>query len=824
MKNPRPFAHACVLALALGVAFVVVSCAKGESASAPGSGGADSSGGTGNGGDGPTPDGGATSGGMSSAGGAGGDGEPAVVCDGGETACDRTCVNLAADHDHCGDCDVVCPADAECVAGFCSCPGGATACGEDCADLASSPLHCGACGNACGAGAECVAGVCECFDAGQTWCEGDGCVDLESNANNCLGCGQACAEGEKCTPDGCDCDDDWQRCSDVCVRLYDPNFCGDCVTQCENGEVCDATLGCIEGCPEPREACNGSCVLLDYDNANCGECENECDLDSGFTCLLGECSCPDGYKECDGTCVLVDDDENCGTCGNACAVGGYCDGGEDAPVCVCGSGKTVCDESSSEAGFCTNLDTDEQNCGDCGTKCGDDLECQSGVCRCGTGLTACGSGADAECVNTDIDPENCGSCGRDCGLGTCVGGQCECNPGATSCGGICPDFDSDNDHCGGCDNACSSPEVCRFGTCSECGADERECGGKCVAATFNEQHCGACNTTCPAGSTCSGLGGTACACNDGKLLCDGQCLDLLNDDDNCGTNCDNAVACDSPEVCLDGVCGCANGGIVCGNECVDTQYSEEACGGCPDRGGEVCAAGLTCIGGECTDAAIVVVNSDTIGKAQGSLTISHDLETSEGNGRMILVGLLGGGNDSNERVPTSITYDGAPLTQAAQAQPGNWVYAAIYYILDGNLPAGPGNYTLNITNANGQGYIGNVVELMGVDQAPPLDAVYNAQGSCSSAMDLTLDPGGADYTWAYNILATVDNPGTGTTRTATGGQTVIANPEVQAGKYCCEGHAHIGIVGPISPPATKTVGWSTGGCWAFAHVGVLLSP
>ena len=809
-------ARACLWGLVLfGAGTVVVSCAKGEVAKGPEENVGASSGGSA--GDDEPGTGGANMGGGDQGGAAAQGGAP-ILCDEGQTACpDGACVDLATDPDHCGDCDVACPPEAPCQAGFCICPGDAVACGTECVDTSASPLHCGACDVACGAGADCVDGVCECFDTTLTWCDGE-CVDLESNHDHCLGCGQACGEGEACTPDGCDCAEDWQRCDDVCVRLYDPDYCGDCETHCESGEVCDATLGCIEGCPEPREPCNGSCVLLDYDNANCGECENECDVDNGFTCDLGECVCPENYKDCGGECVLVDDDENCGDCGNACPVGGYCEGSGTTPACACGTDKSVCDASGGDPGFCVNLDTDEHNCGDCGTQCGADLECQSGVCRCAAGLTACGSGADAECVNTEIDTENCGACGTDCELGTCSGGSCKCDPGVTACAGICPDLDSNNDHCGSCNHACSAPEVCRFGTCSECDADERECDGKCVAATYNEKHCGGCDQTCPAGSSCSGLGGTACACNDGKLLCDNQCLDLLNDDDNCGTTCANAVACESPEVCLDGVCGCANGGEVCDGVCIDTTYSEESCGGCLDAGGVACEEGLTCIGGECTDAAIVVVNSDTMDGAAGTVSIEHELETSEGNARMLLVGVMGGGND-DESVPSSVTYDGAPLTNAVEARPGNWIYAGIFYLLDADLPAGPGTYTLTITNPAAHMFAGNVVELMGVDQDAPLDTDAEAQGSCGNTPTLSLDPGGADYTWTYDILTTFAG---GAERDPSGGQEIIANPMTQTGNQ--QGYAYIGIKGPITPPATTALGWSASGCNAYAYVGVLLSP
>jgi hypothetical protein len=43
----------------------------------------------------------------------------AAACDTGLTACDRSCVDLQSDDDHCGKCYAACSAPKKCVAGAC---------------------------------------------------------------------------------------------------------------------------------------------------------------------------------------------------------------------------------------------------------------------------------------------------------------------------------------------------------------------------------------------------------------------------------------------------------------------------------------------------------------------------------------------------------------------------------------------------------------------------------------------------------------------------------------------------------------------------------
>ena len=140
--------------------------------------------------------------------------------------------------------------------------------------------------------------------------------------------------------------------------------------------------------------------------------------------------------------------------------------------------------------------------------------------------------------------------------------------------GGCPQFDltSDPTHCGACDKACTSTEVCSQGVCkAQCDAPLTRCaadGGSasCSDLTVDPKHCGSCSGACPlaaaglleAGANNpidleagvvpydSGLGwsggNAACsaskctlACPQGMTQCsDGVCYDTQNFHDHCG--------------------------------------------------------------------------------------------------------------------------------------------------------------------------------------------------------------------------------------------------------------------------------------------------
>jgi hypothetical protein len=74
------------------------------------------------------------------------------------------------------------------------------------------------------------------------------------------------------------------------------------------------------GCTAPNMVCNGKCVSLGTDVANCGACGNACTGDGAY-CNAGRCACVGPLTDyCAGNgCQDVSSDvNNCGACGNVC--------------------------------------------------------------------------------------------------------------------------------------------------------------------------------------------------------------------------------------------------------------------------------------------------------------------------------------------------------------------------------------------------------------------------------------------------------------------------------------------------------------------------
>lgn len=72
-----------------------------------------------------------------------------------------------------------------------------------------------------------------------------------------------------------------------------------------------------------------------------------------------------------------------------------------------------------------------------------------------------------------------------------------CGLGRSSCGEVCSDLSADPDHCGDCDTACVSGEMCVDGRCDlVCLAPRIVCADACVDPRTNDQHCGGCGIDC----------------------------------------------------------------------------------------------------------------------------------------------------------------------------------------------------------------------------------------------------------------------------------------------------------------------------------------
>jgi hypothetical protein len=301
------------------------------------------------------------------------------------------------------------------------------------------------------------------------------------------------------------------------------------------GETCVAGFcRCGRGpsCGRSDTCCDGECVDLAHDDANCGTCANNCAV-SGLTC-------------CNSTCTSTgDDSKNCGDCGIVCPAG--------APTC-CG-------------GTCLDTSNDPANCGDC------DIVCPSGSCVNGTctdcegagcpaGYSCCTANNVSTCFNLDFDSNNCGSCGHACAAGeTCVNGAC-------TCGGV----------------SCAAGETCVNGTCT-CGgvpcdaAGQVCCGGTCVNTQTDLNNCGGCGNTCPIGATCdagscSGCGTTGGPCGPGEFCCFAGGVSACCADGAYCVYCQGVAGCVDPVTSLCGMnCAC------CDNTVLYDPSTEQCCPG-----------------------------------------------------------------------------------------------------------------------------------------------------------------------------------------------------------------------------------------------------
>lgn len=137
----------------------------------------------------------------------------------------------------------------------------------------------------------------------------------------------------------------------------------------------------------------------------------------GGVCAQFSDCCPGEYVQC---CFNA---SGIGDCQDVSLTSFICTGYANVPATGCGVGLTNC------GGFCTNLSTDNGNCGACGQSCAINASCKAGTCAqiCSGGLTSC----NGICVDLQTHTGHCGSCGNYCGLtgdgeaATCERGVCQ---------------------------------------------------------------------------------------------------------------------------------------------------------------------------------------------------------------------------------------------------------------------------------------------------------------------------------------------------------------------------------------------------------------
>src|SRR5262249_29632726 len=166
------------------------------------------------------------------------------------------------------------------------------------------------------------------------------------------------------------------------------------------------------------------------------------------------------------------------------------------------------------------------------------------------------------CCNDNCTPlgtdQNCSGCGDTCTGGkTCSGEKCVCPLRLPDdCHGVCTNFSSDPQHCGGCDSrACPAPAnstaTCSNGVCGfVCNAGFAACGNNCCPLVGSA----CCNGNCTPLRTNQNCSGCGDRCVGGTTCCNNRCTPL-------GTN-QNCSSCGDR---------CAGGTTCCNNVCADVK-------------------------------------------------------------------------------------------------------------------------------------------------------------------------------------------------------------------------------------------------------------
>lgn len=299
---------------------------------------------------------------------------------------------------------------------------------------------------------------------------GANCGSLDSGCGT-IDCG-GCTAPETCGGAGVD-----GQCGCTCSL---PNATTTCVAGACFIKSCNPGWGDCDGV-----AANGCEAGLTSDKKNCGACGTVCgDVNGAGICLSGACSfsCNAGFANCDGNAAsgcetnIQTDADHCSGCGRACSNNNIAN-----PTCVAGACTGDCDQGFRDCnndklvdGCETDIGTSVDHCGGCNLACSTQNvtspQCAGGVCTgdCVSPFADCNNDKLSDGCETNLvsNVNACGSCGSNCespmpantGSVACNVDTCEIQACAAN------HYDMDQQYSTGCEcaddgvaNSCSSP-------------------------------------------------------------------------------------------------------------------------------------------------------------------------------------------------------------------------------------------------------------------------------------------------------------------------------------------------------------------------------
>ena len=185
-------------------------------------------------------------------------------------------------------------------------------------------------------------------------------------------------------------------------------------------------------------------------------------------------------------------------------------------------------------------------------------------------------------------------------------------------------------------------------------------------------------------------------------------------------------------------------------------------------GAILCACALLVSPARAAKAFVASSSANNNGANTDILSWTHPLGNPSGNKRLVVVGVQSESATDSAQVINSITFNGVPMTLVAGSSADNGInHIDMYYILDANLPASAGNYTISITFGGLMTQIvGGAIELSGAAQGAR-EAVATSIATSTNTISTSVTTLTAD-SWVVSLVGAGEGTSIGLNVASTG--------------------------------------------------------